>query len=236
VVVWLFAGGGEAEVKGLIPFLAKNFNCEFERKMPPRRRPGPRPNKGSPAHGLTGKSFVRHFNEQLKAALARGETCDMILVIDDLDCRDPDEQEQYFSQAIDSIPCAADSERCIGFAAPELEAWLIADWDNTFAKDVDFRAVHKRMQLWLIYDYDEDIKISFDAPETFSTYDLDRDTCQEKLSDAIIDSARENGSRNPYSKAIHTPRLLAKVNPETVSNKCPLFRRLYTNLLTFCSQ
>ena len=232
MLVWLFAGGGESEVKGLIPFLRKNFDCAFEIKMPIRLRPGPKPTREGPAHGLTGESFVRHFEEQLNAALARGETCDMILVIDDLDCRDADKQEQLFSQAIDNIPDVANIERCIGFAAPELEAWLIADWASTFAQDVDFRAVHRGMQWWLSHEKN----VPFDKPEEFSTYDPDRGTCHEKLSDAIIDSAREQETCPYYSKATHTPRLLAKVNPETVSNKCPLFRRLYTNLLTFCSQ
>ncbi len=156
----------------------------------------------------------------------------MILVIDDLDCRDADEQEQRFSQIIDNIPDAANSERCIGFAAPELEAWLIADWASTFAQDVDFRAVHKGMQWWLSHEKN----VPFDKPEEFSTYDPDRDTCHEKLSDAIIDSARENESRNPYSKGTHTPRMLAKVNPETVSDHCPLFKKLHTGLAAFCSR
>ncbi len=156
----------------------------------------------------------------------------MILVIDDLDCRDAGEQEQRFSQAIASIPGAANVERCIGFAAPELEAWLIADWKNTIATDVDFRAAHAGMRWWLSHEK----HVPFNAPETFSTYDPDRDTCQEKLSEAIIDSARENGSRNPYSKAIHTPRLLERANPEIISNKCPLFKGLYTGLAAFCSQ
>jgi len=155
----------------------------------------------------------------------------MILVIDDLDCRDAGEQEQLFSQAIDNIPDVANIERCIGFAAPELEAWLIADWNNTIANDVDFRGAHEGMRWWLSHEKN----VPFDAPETFSTYDPDRDTCQDKLSDAIIDSVREKGN-HPYSKGTHTPRLLAKVNPETVSNKCPLFKKLHTGLAAFCTQ
>ena len=48
VVVWVFAGGGESEVRGLIPFLEQNFsNCKFERKTPARQKPGPKPGKGN---------------------------------------------------------------------------------------------------------------------------------------------------------------------------------------------
>jgi hypothetical protein len=44
MVVWLFSGGGEAEVRGLVPFLKANFpEYQFERKSPVRRKPGPRP-------------------------------------------------------------------------------------------------------------------------------------------------------------------------------------------------
>ncbi len=46
MVVWVFAGGGEAEVRGLIPFLEKNFpGCSFKRKTPINQKPGPKPNK-----------------------------------------------------------------------------------------------------------------------------------------------------------------------------------------------
>jgi len=45
VVVWVFAGG-EAEVRGLIPFLEKNFpSYKFERKTPVLQKPGPKPGK-----------------------------------------------------------------------------------------------------------------------------------------------------------------------------------------------
>jgi len=35
VVVWVYSGGGEAEVRGFFPFLDKTFpGCKFERKTP----------------------------------------------------------------------------------------------------------------------------------------------------------------------------------------------------------
>ena len=42
MVVWVFAGGGEAEVAGLINFLRKNFNtsCRFERRTPIKNKRG----------------------------------------------------------------------------------------------------------------------------------------------------------------------------------------------------
>lgn len=39
MVIWVFAGGGESEVRGLIPFLRKHFpGCTFERKTQPKIR------------------------------------------------------------------------------------------------------------------------------------------------------------------------------------------------------
>lgn len=225
MVVWLFAGGGEAEVRGLIPFLHKNFACTFERKMPARLKPGARP-----GHGLTGKGLTRPLKKQLAAALKRGETCDLVLIVDDLDCRDDQTQEQNLLQAANSVPGAADIQKFVGLAAPELEAWLIADWDGTFAKDVDFRKDHAGMRWWLSHEK----KVPFDEPETFSEYDPQRDTCKEKLSDAIIESARQKTSTS-YSKATHTPRLLQMLDPETVAHKCPHFKKLHVYLSEFCA-
>jgi len=61
VVVWVFAGGGEAEVRGLIPFLQKNFpGCQFERKTPARIKPGPKPGKVT-GYGKTGKRMFEKW-------------------------------------------------------------------------------------------------------------------------------------------------------------------------------
>lgn len=231
MVVWVFAGGGESEVRGLIPFLEKQFDCTFERKTPIRQKPGPKPLKtrNAQAYGKTGKSLAEQIEKELRIALKQGQ-CDLILVVDDLDCHDAQKQEERFLRAIDSVPGAAEIKKIVAFAAPELEAWLIADWDNTIAKDVDFRRDHLAMRWWLSHEKN----VPFDAPESFSLYDPSKKACQEKLSDAIIESAWEKGSE-AFSKAIHTPRLLQKINPKTVSQKCPLFRALHTFLSDFCS-
>jgi len=57
VVVWVFSGGGEAEVRGLTQFLQKNFpGCQFIRKTPVRQKPGPKSNKAA-SYGRTGQSY-----------------------------------------------------------------------------------------------------------------------------------------------------------------------------------
>ncbi len=235
MVVWVFAGGGESEVRGLIPFLEKNFpGCSFERKTPVRQKPGPKPNKAA-SYGRTGQSLIEQIKEELPIAL-KGEVnkCNLILVFDDLDCRDSVTQKQKILQEISKIPECADIEKFVGFAAPELEAWIIADWNNSIAKHLDFKGRHERMRWWL----STQSNIPFDNPESFSEYDAERDCCREKLSDALIDSSvQHQGDRNKprFSKSLHTPLLLLTINPHIVQQKCPLFSEFYNHLNKFCS-
>lgn len=118
---------------------------------------------------------------------------------------------------MDACPCS-----------PELEAWIIADWDHSLAKHPDFRGRHGGMRHWL-----STVKrIPFDCPETFGKYDQSRDTCDQKLSDAIIEAS---GCEKPrYSKAEHTPLLLQEIIPQNVKNKCPLFSRFFDFLTKNC--
>jgi hypothetical protein len=234
MVVWVFAGGGEAEVRGLIPFLEKNFpGCRFERKTPVIQKPGPKPNKAV-SYGRTGQSLREQISRELLIALKYNpNTCDLILVFDDLDCRNPEKQRQDFLAAISAIPESTDIAKFVGFAAPELESWIVADWSNSIGQHPDFRSRHERMRWWLSTQG----KIPFDSPESFSEYDNKRGCCQEKLSEALIESSvieESDRALTRFSKGLHTPQLLLDVQPNEVQRKCPLFRELYNYLSSFC--
>ncbi len=238
MVVWVYSGGGEAEVRGFFPFLDKTFpGCRFERKTPVRDKPGPKPNKAS-GQGRTGESLIEQIKEQLSLALkAEPNKCDLILVFDDLDCRASEKQkekiEKIWSEISKKIPECADIKKFVGFAAPEIEAWIIADWNNSIAKHSDFRGRHERMRWWL----SKEKKVPFDNPESFSEYDSKRDCCQEKLSDALIESSVQDEvdrDKARFSKGLHTPSLLREIDPNEVQKKCPLFRELYNYLNNFC--
>ena len=236
MVVWVFAGGGESEIGGLIPFLAKWYTVHtFERKSPVRLKPGPRPPDRmkpsrrlaiKPGHGRTGKSLAEQIDKILYESLKGKESCDLILVIDDLDCHDPDDQRKLFVETIRGVDGAADIPSFIGFASPEIEAWIVADWDNTIAKDSDFSS----RQLAMRHRLSTQKSVLFDSPETFSSFDQDRDSCREKLSDAIVESSIHCSARERYSKAIHTARFLQQISPKVVSRECPLFRELNVRL------
>ena len=226
MVVWVFAGGGKSEVGGLIPFLRRNYKeHKFERKSPVRQKPGPSPSS-EPGYGRTGKSLADQIGKLLSESLKGQEECNLILVIDDLDCHKPNARQQLLATAVgqdgeaNEIPCF------VGLASPEIEAWIVADWGNTVAKDLDFRGCHQQMQHWLSTQG----SVPFDDPESFSHYDPDRNACHDKLSEAIVDSSIECCDRVRYSKATHTARFLRQLSSDVVSQKCPLFRQLHARL------
>jgi hypothetical protein len=236
VVVWVFSGGGDAEVRGFIPFLEKYFpGCKFIRKTPVRQKPGPKPNRVN-SYGRTGQSLIEQIRRELPMALKyEPNQCDLILVFDDLDCRNPIEQRETILAAISAIPESTEIKKIVGFASPELEAWIIADWDNTVAKHPDFRSRNERMRWWLSTKKN----IPFAKPESFSEYDREKDCCREKMSQALVDSSvldEFDSSSTRFSKGLHTPALLLYTNPSEIQQKCPLFRELYNYLNEFCHQ
>lgn len=227
VTVWVCAGGGASEVNGLLPFLRAGFRTAvFQRKTPYRIKPGPKPGVPQPQSkflGGTGNELAARITQQLRAALYRGETCDLILVIDDLDCHPANEREKLFLETIKAI--IPQIKTIIGFASPEIESWLIADWGNTFAKHMDFKSHHVSMRQWLI----KEGHIPFDRPEQFSSLDVARDTCEEKLSSLLQEVAKIKAGV-VYSKNSHTSSLLQKMQVQIVSKKCPLFRKWHGQL------
>ncbi|MBF0527170.1 MAG: DUF4276 family protein [Deltaproteobacteria bacterium] len=251
MVVWLFAGGGKSEVEGLVPFLVENFpGYNFERKTPIKSKPGPKVERtGGHGHadlakskttgpkrdwgdgyGHTGPGLAKQIKERLKSSLERGQLGDLILVIDDLDCHDSARQEAMFLKAVTSVAGAVKIPyQHVGFASPEIEAWIIADWGNTIAHHPDFKECQADMRDWLSRN-----GVGFDNPESFSQLNRNKTSCDSKLSNMMIESSQEKGCKQRYRKGIHTPELIKKINPDTVRSKCLHFKKLYNYLLEFC--
>jgi hypothetical protein len=187
------------------------------RRTPVVFKPGPKPPKGA-GLGKTGKDLATQITEELTASLKFG-TCDVIFVLDDLDCCDAETQRQLFSKAIEKVAGSEKIPQVIALAAPEVESWLIADWNNTIAKDVDLRGVEKAMKYFL----SREKKVPFSAPESFGEYDAGKKACRAKLSSLIIEAAEKHENVR-YSKGIHTPRLLEELDATVVAKKCPLFK------------
>jgi hypothetical protein len=150
---------------------------------------------------------------------------DLILVVDDLDCGELDHQRQQFLNCIANIANTENIDRYIAFAAPEIESWTIADWDHTLAKAEKFKAKHQRMRHWLSTQK----KVPFDQPESFGQYDRNKNSCQEKLSNLLIEASSQEieDQGKEYKKSEDSPELLLRIEKEILVQKCPMFRDFY---------
>jgi hypothetical protein len=227
VVVWVFAGGGETEVAGLIKFLQRLFpNYLFTRYTPfDSTKKGAKPNKKSTL-GASNISLIQAIQKYLPLAfLNEKRKPNLILVIDDLDCGNLNHQRQQFLDCITNFDKTENIERYIAFAAPEIESWIIADWDHTLAKAEKFKAKHQRMRHWLSTQK----KVPFDQPERFGQYDHNKNSCKEKLSNLLIEASSQEieDQGKEYKKSEDSPELLLRIEKEILVQKCPMFRDFY---------
>ena len=226
MIVWVFSGGGETELEGLIPFLNQHFpNLHFQRRTPVKKKPGPRPGRLN-ALGKTGKSLIEQMKQHLKRALQEKETCDLVMTFDDLDCLNQDKQTDLFTNALDTFTELSLKPRVIAFAAPEIDSWIAADWAESMGRHVHFRDHHVPISRKL-----GKYGLDFKAPETFSELNQAGDACKEKLS-ALLVQASDAFTGHHFSKAVHTPEMIQMVRPDVVRKKCPIFHHFFSQLET----
>jgi len=244
VIVWVFAGGGESEISGLLPYLRREFpNCKFELCTPIRNKPGAKPRHEASPQGYTGKSLLEKIKERLLEKFNFKDSCDLIIIFDDLDypLAEADDLdfanqkhqifEHFISQLWRNYPELKPINHVIGFAKPELESWVIADWDRTVAKDPEFREKCKAMKYWLSNEH----QVKFDSPEEFGLNPIFPQSYHKKLSDAIIEASEQQvGSR--YSKQLHTARFIKQLDSAIAQQKCPEFRKFFISLSKFYNQ
>jgi hypothetical protein len=231
VVVWVYAGGAEAEAMGLIPFLEQHFNHEFERRLPRLQRDAPRykPERLQPQQG------TQTYEEGTGDALARRITKDLvehweskveaIFIVDDLDCADSQKRTTQLREAVTRANQNVNIPIIVGFAAPELESWLIADWGNSIGKEDIWKTCQHTARKYL-----EDKKVDFNVPESFDCHD-ENGKYVYKLSHFLIEAIETccQGTTR-FSKGTDTPRLLKRSNPNVIQRKCPLFRQFWVEL------
>ncbi len=239
VRVWVYSGGGEAEYRGLILFLKRNFpHLDFNRQLPARpgkrpksefrKRPGSIPIDREPGKrskfGLTGTSLIEEMKKRLNRSGEQGDSCDVIFTMDDLDCREAERETVVVSEAIESISTLRNKPAVIvAFAAPELESWLIADWSHCFGSHRAFREKSHDVKKHLHKAFPS----LFAAPESFSEWDEARQTCRHKLSDELINAWALYAE---FKKSTHTPELLLTCRVKRIAAKCPIFRKWGTAL------
>lgn len=228
VVVWVFAGGGEAEL-GIIPWLQRHFpDVRFERRTPQVRNPGPRPGGAvrPVVVGNTGAKLGSEIRSNLTTHWKVG-SADVLLLLDDTDCSPPDRRDSALRAAIaESIPEPEIPPIAVALAVPELEVWLLADWANTFQRDRPACCHEMRRRL-------KADGVDFERPEAFDC----RCTAEyRKISETIRNAYEVCCGPGPrYSKDTDTRRLLSEVDPETVARRCPHFKSFWNALVESCS-
>ena len=224
MVVWVYAGGGQAEI-GIVPWLQRHFpKVSFQRRTPQIRKPGPRPGviTKSEVVGQTGKDLDKAIRNDLKSYWQKN-SADVLLLLDDTDCEAPNVRDAALRTAVmnavveDEIPCLA-----VALALPELEVWLLADWQSTFQNKYRLCQTQMRKKL-------KDEGVDFDRLEEF---DCRCGTTEyRKISVTIRDAFEVCCEGAPrYSKATDTPSLLMQAEPNTIASRCPNFKTFWNEL------
>jgi len=237
LVVWVYAGGGDTEAVGILPFLRSNLlNCTFELRSP-KPKPGPRPGKVI-YDGRTGRSLISEIRSDIQHFW--DSSADIVILVDDVDDDDPDNREQALrNAALESIRAKIQNQQggriptiTVCLAVPEVEIWLLADWSNTFGVSFSFCEWAAKRELVAR-------GVDFDHPERFGVRD-ERGRYANKISDIIKEvillKCEDKRTRlgMKYSKATDTPDLLRHADPAAISRKCKYFRRFWTVINPLC--
>ena len=238
ISVGYFCTGGYTEIGSIQGFLERiNKNIKFVRCFPiankvclKRGRMASTPVRSQ--NGITGDNLVNEMKQKL--IHLDSKLFDLFLLIDDMDCRFKkdgapsfDEWVRDLKQQISAIIGTEVSFEAL-LASPEIEAWFLADWNNTFASEYRYIKDHLR---YLISKSDIDEFID-NIEEYGGTYL--NGSCSIKLSNRIQEILlSESTPRNQYlySKRIHGVGMLARLAPENVAERCrlyfaPVYRRL----------
>lgn len=203
--------------------------------------------------------------KSLEDLLLKDSLCDAILVIDDLDCRRWDgsvcnEIEspgflQIHNHYVQQVTLSLDKAKnpldewmknrldevqfnpkiIVGFASPEIESWIIADWEKCHHRDFP-KKQWDRMRRWLEHKNRGDAQVDFKNPELYGGFNAQTGVCQVKLSEQIVEASTQaqisEGVPQPsrYNKARHSSDLLEKIFGQRVQEICPLFKAMYQSL------
>lgn len=225
---------------------------DWQRCFPAVSKPAPKLGRptAQPAErhaGRTGRALVDEMLLQL-GRYFRGAACgfDFVLLIDDADCRfadaaDPAGAHQAWEAALATAVRAATVQPTLGFHAllawPEIEAWLIADWDHGFGSQ--YRPVAQPLRQHVAGCILP--PLSFAQVESYGG-GLKDGSCQNKLSRRLqecfvdasdctcrptfIERLMQHSPTVPlaYSKRLDGALMLQRIEPERVAQDCPHFR------------
>lgn len=244
---------GYTEAGAMQAFLRKiNDNYDYKQYLPNKtiKKKGMPRTISDKVSGLTGEALLRKVYEIIEKHPKEICQCSAIIIEDDLDgnFNDIDERNSSIREKICSI-IKQDIPVFILYASPEIEGWFIADWDNGFGyiydasecvKDIESNAKtffthHLRQYIneYILKEYKDDI-------EHYGYFDSQYYKLSDELIKAIQNDVKgyilalpntnqdfakqiESSRDLYYSKKIHGDRMLRKLDPAGVANKCRYF-------------
>ena len=266
IACFLTCGYTEA---GAMQFFLRKINNFFEYKqyLPNRtiKKKGDSKNIGSSISGLTGKALLTKVYSIIEKHTREILECAAIIIEDDLDDKfvgwSADAIDRYIQDIKATIYSKLGCEKpiFIMYAAPEVESWFIADWENGFrflycnsglVSDVDtngrmFFTHHLKgyIEKEILKEYCNDI-------EKYGDFGGEYIKLSEQLVNAIqVDSKKyikkligtnkeyveqiSNSRYLYYSKKLHGDRMLRNISPEEVVKDChKYFNHIYNELRT----
>lgn len=233
---------GDLELAAIDAFLQKiSADIVWTRAFPAREKPGPKHIPGSAPvsfkdpgdGGVTGRTLVEKMGKRLTKHY-RGADCDLdvVVLIDDADCRFlVDGSLQRWTQDRERDVRSWTEQPELRFvallASPEVEAWLLADWEEGFGRE------YAAIQVQLGRALERDLL----GPRPWrgleacgGPCDPETGTCTRKLSTEVQKVlerlAMERGGTADrrtytYSKRDNGPDMLRRIRPDKASELCP---------------
>lgn len=253
-----FSAAGYTETGGLQEFLRKlRPDVDWVRCFPAVDKPAPKIGRRAPAPrageaGTTGKRLVNAMLERLREHYA-GDRCpfDFVLLVDDLDCRLGDEDGAlagWTREVSARVRDAAERELILYVlaASPEIEAWMLADWEEGFGRE--YRGIGVPLRRHVQDCLLGPIELGWDSVEDYGGRRIGAG-CERKLSDDLRDAVRAGGRCSrcspagetqptgvmaglDYNKRHNGAAMLKRVRPERVRESCVrYFAPAYRDLL-----
>lgn len=233
-IVGYFCSGGYTETGGMAQFLQRiNPELKWKRCFPAVDKPNLKQGRmrATPigaASGVSGESLVnRMLNILNEPVFEHNDHYDLILLIDDLDCRFNNNTELCSDWMLNTFNRV---EQALGrhvqfealFASPEIETWFIADWANGFGKEYRDIEVLLRREITTL------LGACHNSPEDYGG-PLFNGSCTIKISaeiQKIITNLSLPNHIYRYSKRENGPAMLNRIDPEQVSSICNRYFRL----------
>ena len=266
-----FFTGGYTESNSMCKFLNKINGSIHLKQFCPNRTKRRKVKRGSgnvtecdlidEVCGLTGQSLIQYVSDYLDAHKDEFLEFDALIIEDDLDGRSfevdakgnkysikNDEFVQYCNQVKSNILRKLDKGDDFPiifiYAAPEVETWLLSDWDNTFGyvygpKVLNCLTTEENTYFSARFHPYVNENVLKEYKDRIENYGYFENTYY-KLSDQLISSldsfkafvgneaedAPQSIAQNKelrYSKRLHGDAMLRYISPEKIKAKCPSY-------------